>query len=49
MARRGEIKSDWKAAAEKPLPSGHDADDAMEKIDCLTTDLPKRGTKASPK
>jgi uncharacterized protein (DUF4415 family) len=41
MERRGEVKTDWKAAAKKPLPSGRDADDAMEEIDWLTTKLPK--------
>jgi hypothetical protein len=41
MAKRGEIKSDWKAAAKKPLPSGRDPDDAMEEIDSGTTKLPK--------
>jgi hypothetical protein len=41
MANRGEIKSDWKAAAKKPLPSGRDPDDAMEEIDSSTTKLPK--------
>lgn len=46
MARRGEIKSDWKAAAKKPLPSGRNADDAMEEIDWLTTELPKPCPKA---
>lgn len=39
-ARRGESKSDWKAAAKKPLPSGEDADDAMEEIDWATVELP---------
>jgi hypothetical protein len=42
MAKRGEIKSDWKAAAKKPLPSGRDPDDAMEKIEWSTTRLPTR-------
>ena len=28
MERRGEVKTDWKAAAKKPLPSGADPDDA---------------------
>jgi hypothetical protein len=42
MHKRGEIKSDWKTAAKKPLPSGRDPDDAMEEIDWLTTALPKR-------
>jgi uncharacterized protein (DUF4415 family) len=41
MEERGEIKSDWKAAARKPLPSGRDPDDAMNEIDWLTTELPK--------
>ena len=41
MEKRGEIKSDWKAAAEKPLPSGRDLDDAMDEIDWVTTELPK--------
>ncbi|SRR5258708_32287761 len=41
MQKRGEIKSDWKAAAKKPLPSGRDPDDAMEEINWLTTELPK--------
>jgi len=41
MERRGETKTDWKAAAKKPLPSGRDPDDAMEEIDWLTTELPK--------
>ena len=40
MEKRGEIKSDWKAAAKKPLPSGRDPDDAMEEIDWVTTELP---------
>jgi len=41
MEKRGEIKTDWKAAAKRPLPSGRDADDAMEEIDWVTTELPK--------
>lgn len=40
MARCGESKSDWKAAAKKPLPSGRDPDDAMEEIDWVTAELP---------
>jgi hypothetical protein len=40
MQKRGEIKSDWRAAAKKPLPSGRDPDDAMEEIDWVNTDLP---------
>jgi hypothetical protein len=41
MHKRGEIKTDWKAAAKKPLPSGRDPDDAMEEINWLTTELPR--------
>jgi hypothetical protein len=41
MEERGEIKSDWRAAAKKPLPSSRDPDDAMDEIDRLTTELPK--------
>ena len=46
MQKRGEIKTDWKAAAKKPLPSGRDPDDAMEEIDWVTTELPKPRRKA---
>jgi uncharacterized protein (DUF4415 family) len=46
MQKRGEIRSDWKAAAKKPLPSGRDPDDAMEEIDWFTTELPKPRGKA---
>ena len=46
MQKRGAVKTDWKAAAKKPLPSGRDADDAMEEIDWLTTELPKPRHKA---
>jgi len=41
MAKRGEIKTDWQAAAKRPLPSGSDPNDAMEETDWLTTKLPK--------
>ncbi len=41
MERRGQVKTDWTAAAKMPLPSGRDPDDAMEEIDWLTTELPK--------
>lgn len=46
MARRGATKSDWKAAARKPLPSGRNPDDAMEEIDWATAELPKPRRKA---
>jgi uncharacterized protein (DUF4415 family) len=46
MAKRGEVRTDWKAAAKKPLPSGGDPNDAMEEIDWLTTELPKPRRKA---
>ena len=41
MDRRGQTRTNWKAAAKKPLPSGSDPDDAMEEIDSVTTELPK--------
>jgi hypothetical protein len=41
MEKRGESKTDWKAAAKKPLPSDRDPDDATEEIDWLATTLPK--------
>jgi uncharacterized protein (DUF4415 family) len=46
MHKRGEVMTDWKAAAKKALPSGRDPDDAMEEIDWLTTELPKPQQKA---
>ena len=41
MEKRVESKTDWKAAAKRPLPSGNDPDDAMEEIDWVTTELPR--------
>ena len=41
MEKRGEAKTDWKAAAKKPLPLGRDPDDAMEEIDRPTIERPK--------
>jgi uncharacterized protein (DUF4415 family) len=43
IERRGESKTNWKAAAQKPLPDGSDPDDAMDDddIDWVTTELPK--------
>jgi uncharacterized protein (DUF4415 family) len=46
MEARGESKSDWKAAAKKPLPDGSDPDDAMEHIDWATAELPLPRRKA---
>lgn len=46
MHKRGEVTTDWKAAAKKPLPDGRDPDDAMEEIDWLTTELPQPRRKA---
>jgi uncharacterized protein (DUF4415 family) len=46
MERRGESKSDWKAAAKKPLPDGSDPDDAMEDVDWATAELPMPRRKA---
>ena len=39
--QRGEAQVNWKDAAERALPSGNDADDAMEEIDWATTALPR--------
>jgi hypothetical protein len=41
MDKRGESRSDWKAAAKMPLPLGYDPDDAMEEVDEVVTELPK--------
>jgi len=41
MEKRGESRTDWKAAAKKPLPSGGNPDDAMEEIDWVTAKLPQ--------
>ncbi len=38
----GLSKTDWAAAAKKPLPSGDDPDDAMEDVDECTTEMPPR-------
>lgn len=46
MEQRGKSKTDWKAAAKKPLPSGDDPDDAMEDIDWATAELPMPRRKA---
>ncbi len=40
MRKRGEDRSDWKAAARKPIPSGDDPADAMTGVDWVTTELP---------
>jgi uncharacterized protein (DUF4415 family) len=40
MHARGETRSDWEAAARKPLPDGADPDDAMEEAGWATTELP---------
>jgi uncharacterized protein (DUF4415 family) len=40
MKDAGKTQSDWKAAAAKPIPDGSDTDDAMERIDWATTELP---------
>jgi uncharacterized protein (DUF4415 family) len=43
---RGEMLTDWKKAAQQPLPDGSDPDDAMEEIDWATTELPMPRPKA---
>jgi uncharacterized protein (DUF4415 family) len=45
MQRRGETKTDWKAAARNPLPTRAEPDDAMEEIDWVTTELPQPRSK----
>lgn len=46
MEKRGENKTDWKAAAKKPLPDGSDPDDAMDDdINWVITELPTRRRK----
>ena len=40
MHERGETRSDWEAAAQKPLPDRADPDDAMEDVGWATTELP---------
>jgi uncharacterized protein (DUF4415 family) len=36
----GQTHSDWKAAAQKPIPNGDDPDDALAPVDWATTELP---------
>ena len=36
----GETRTDWKAAAQRPVPDGSDPDDAMEPVEWATTELP---------
>ena len=40
MKAAGKTRSDWKAAARKPVPDGSDPDDAVEQIEWATTELP---------
>lgn len=40
MKAAGQTRTDWTAAAQKPLPDGSDPDDAMEQVDWATTELP---------
>ncbi len=41
MEREGRVGTDWRLAAEKPVPDGTDPDDAIEPIEGGTTLLPK--------
>jgi uncharacterized protein (DUF4415 family) len=45
---RGEAGSDWRQAANKPIPDGRDPDDAIEPfpVDWVTTKLPEPTRKA---
>jgi len=47
MTKRDNNKSKGRAAARKPLPSSRSPDDAMEKIDRQTTELPASRGKTS--
>jgi len=40
MKAAGKTETDWKAAAMKPVPDGSDPDDAIERIEWTTTELP---------
>ena len=40
MQAAGKTETDWKAAAMKPVPDGSNPDDAMERIEWSTTELP---------
>ena len=40
MKAAGKTHTDWKAAAGKPVPDGGNPDDAMERIEWATTELP---------
>jgi uncharacterized protein (DUF4415 family) len=40
MRAAGETRTDWTAAATKPVPDGSDPDDAMKPIEWATTELP---------
>jgi uncharacterized protein (DUF4415 family) len=40
MKAAGKTLTDWKAAAGKPVPDGSDPDDAIERIEWVTTQLP---------
>lgn len=41
IEKRGESKTDWTAAAKKPLPNGNDPEDAMEESESAAMELPK--------
>ncbi len=40
MRAEGRTKTDWKAAAAKPIPDGSNPDDAIEPVEWATTELP---------
>jgi uncharacterized protein (DUF4415 family) len=40
MQVAGKTRTDWAAAASKPVPDGSDPDDAMEDVAWATTELP---------
>jgi uncharacterized protein (DUF4415 family) len=40
MKAAGTTRTNWKAATAKPVPDGSNPDDAMERIEWATTELP---------
>ena len=40
MKAAGKTRTDWKAAAMRPVPDGSDPEDAIERIEWSTTELP---------
>jgi len=41
MEAAGLVRTDWSAAARRPVPDGSDPDDALEPVEWATTQLPE--------